>query len=401
MVSRPKNIIVFFVVIIFGWTAWSAYNYVFDSSYPLLTVSGLDNEGYYSGDLKCMVKGEDSYKVSDISIWLDGRPIINKFKINKKIFEYPLTLPTKSLPGGKHVLKIECQDGSYKKNKTTEEIIFYADNMPLQAAFVRPNAEYKVFQGRTLHLQFQVNKEIKHAFIEVISKSYECVPESHGALIYECYIPISCEELPNEYPLTIKITDNTNNSITLDGKFQVMPYPFKKHVLRVSPEKIKEESEIGIKQQLLEDELEPLFKNSPKKKLWQGEFYIPMEMTRLSCEYGTKRITQEKGCYMHKAVDITGMPKTVIWAPQDGLIVIKNRYVSSGNTIVIDHGCGIFTLLYHLDTFSNVNVGDKIKRGNPVGTMGKTGYATGYHLHWEMRKDNIPVDPLQWTKCDF
>jgi murein DD-endopeptidase MepM/ murein hydrolase activator NlpD len=126
-----------------------------------------------------------------------------------------------------------------------------------------------------------------------------------------------------------------------------------------------------------------------------------MEMTRVSCEYGMKRVTQEKGCYMHKAVDLAGMPRTVVWAPQDGIVVIKNKYKSSGNTVVIDHGLGIFTLLFHLDSFSNVNVGDKIRRGSPVGKMGMTGYATGYHLHWEMRINNIHVDPLQWTKLDF
>ena len=60
---------------------------------------------------------------------------------------------------------------------------------------------------------------------------------------------------------------------------------------------------------------------------------------------------------------------------------------------------GILTLLFHLENYSNINVGDAVKRGNPVGTMGKTGYATGYHLHWEMRINNTPVDPLQWIKA--
>ena len=124
-------------------------------------------------------------------------------------------------------------------------------------------------------------------------------------------------------------------------------------------------------------------------------------MTKVSCDYGTKRITQEKGCYTHKAVDVIGLPKTVVWAPQDGIIVVKNRYAESGNTVVIDHGLGVFTLLYHLDDFAKINLGDKVKRGNPVGRMGKTGYTTGEHLHWEMRINNTHVDPLQWTKLDF
>jgi murein DD-endopeptidase MepM/ murein hydrolase activator NlpD len=66
------------------------------------------------------------------------------------------------------------------------------------------------------------------------------------------------------------------------------------------------------------------------------------------------------------------------------------------------HGWGIFSLFYHLDSFAgNYAVGDYVKKGNPIGKLGKTGYASGYHLHWEMRINNIEIDPLEWTKPGF
>jgi len=43
----------------------------------------------------------------------------------------------------------------------------------------------------------------------------------------------------------------------------------------------------------------------------------------------------------------------------------------------------------------------ELKKGKPIGTVGKTGYASGYHLHWEIRVDNVAVDPMQWTKHNF
>ena len=61
----------------------------------------------------------------------------------------------------------------------------------------------------------------------------------------------------------------------------------------------------------------------------------------------------------------------------------------------------ILSLFFHLDSFGNNAIGDKIKKGNPLGTLGMTGYASGYHLHWEMRIMMIPIDPMQWTKHDF
>lgn len=400
MVIKPLKIIIPILSILGLWLAWTSYNYFFDSSKPTVAVYGLEENGYISGDFQCIVKGEDSYKVSHITIFLDGRLLVNKFRINKQEFEHPFIIPTKSLQDGRHNLKIEVVDSSFKKNTTLQEINFFVDNSPLQAVFVRPG-EYKVFQGRTFHLQFQASKPIKQAKINLLSKSFECYPESPNSLIYECFVPISCEDLPNEYPFSVDIVDKTGTNLTLDGKFQIMPYPFKKQNLKVSSETKKEVEEIGLKQNILEEELEQLAKKSPKEKLWHGVFYIPIEMSKVTVEFGTKRITEEKGCYTHKALDISGMPKTVVWAPQDGIVIIKNRYASSGNTVVIDHGNGVFSLLFHLDSFANINVGDKLKRGNPVGKMGKTGYATGYHLHWEMRINNIPVDPMEWTKFDF
>ena len=90
-----------------------------------------------------------------------------------------------------------------------------------------------------------------------------------------------------------------------------------------------------------------------------------------------------------------------MWASQDGVVVIKDRYVHAGNAIVLDHGCGVVTIYFHLDSFADINVGDTVKKGKPVGTLGMTGYATGYHLHWELRVNNIAVEPMQWTTYDF
>jgi len=104
---------------------------------------------------------------------------------------------------------------------------------------------------------------------------------------------------------------------------------------------------------------------------------------------------------MHRALDVINTPKSVIWSTQDGVVVLKDRFELSGNTVVVDHGCGVLSLFYHLDDFADIEVGQKIAKGNPVGTLGKTGYASGYHLHWETRVNNIPVDPMQWTKETF
>lgn len=242
---------------------------------------------------------------------------------------------------------------------------------------------------------------MKEANIAALSQNYCCFPESKNSSVYEAFIPITCEENPNEYLFSVDVMDRVGNKVRLDNKFQVVLFPFKKHSLQVSNEKVKEEEEQGKDTKLFEERFEELTQNSPQEKLWKGPFCTPIEVQRVSTEFGTVRTTQHKGRYAHKALDILNLPKSVVWAPQDGVVVMKDRYAYSGNTIIIDHGLGVLSMLCHLDNFATIEVGDKIAKGNPIGTIGKTGYASGYHLHWEMRLDNVAIDPMQWTNPVF
>lgn len=390
------------VFLLIGWIGWRSYNYFFDDSAPIIEVVGLTEGGYYAGDVHSVITGSDAYKVATISVWLDQRSVVTNYKINARTFEQPLPIPTRTLPDGKHVLRIEAIDSAYHRHQTTQEINFFVDNKPLQAAFVRPEAEYKVFQGRTFHIQFQVNKSIKSAKVQALSREYSCHQESQNSPVYECFLPVSCEETPNEYPFAVTIEDKVGNTLVLDGKFQVMAFPFKKQQLHsINTEKFAQERELGKDQQEYAALIERAIAESPAEKLWHGTFYVPMNMTGIACEFGTKRISQEKGFYIHDALDLVGPLKSVIWAPQDGKVVIKDRYAFTGNTVVIDHGLGVLSMLCHLHDFADIQVGQKIRRGTPVGRMGRTGYATGDHLHWELRVGTIKVDPMQWTKSDF
>jgi len=400
MISQMRNFIFFALFVVGGFFGWRFYCYFFSYSQPSLEVIGIAPGGYYAGDAQCLVKVADNYKVGDISIWLDGKALVPKLRINKKEFEGPFTIPTKTLSDGKHSLTVEVQNKAYHQSKNSQEISFTVDNNPLQAALVRSSGT-KEFQGRTLHVQFQVSKDIKYAQAHALSKTFPCFPESKNSQIYECFIPLDCQEVANEYPLTIDVVDNVGNSVVIKSKFQVVLFPFKKQSLHVDQEKMRQESILGSSDKELEGLMEELTKKSPQEKLWHGVFYVPTEIKKITTDFGVMRITQDRGLYIHKALDIYNTPRSVIWAPQDGIVVIKNRYVHSGNAVVIDHGCGVFSLLYHLDEFAGISIGDKIRKGEPVGKLGKSGYATGYHLHWEMRVNNTAVDPLQWTRVDF
>src|SRR3990167_2729511 len=398
MIFKMRYLGYLLIVGVGGFVGLRTYNHFFDTSCPQLSLHGIESAAFYAGEMKCAIA---SSKKGEISLSLDGKPLINKCNIAADENGHTFIIPTKTLSNGKHILKADIADSTFNHNKAVLEREFYVDNVPLQAALLKSEEEFKVLQGRTLHVQLQVNKKIKNAKISALSQAYDCFPESQNSSVYEAFIPVACEESPNEYLFSIDVTDNVGNVTRLDNKFQVVSFPFKKSTMHVSNEKMVEEKDLGKDNKRIEELFIQCAKNSPKEKLWKGAFCTPIEVQRVSTEFGTVRTTQYKGMYAHKAIDVLNVPKSVVWAPQRGKIVVKDRFIDTGNTVIIDHGLGVVTMLCHLDSFADVQEGQMVNKGNPVGTIGKTGYASGYHLHWELRINNVQVDPMQWTKPIF
>lgn len=404
MMSFLKRGIFLGIILVGALIAWRYYAYYSVGTAPVLEILGVKAHEGLKGDAQLTIKGYDSYKIGTLQVDLDNEPFIKPLFIGRKSLSHPFTLSTKELKQGSHKLTITVESAGHIPQKTVLEVPFVVDNLPLQAALTKNELDARVYQGRTLHVVFQANKEIKQAVLKTLSESYPCYLQSNRGYSYECFVPIDCEEVAQEYPYTIEVMDWVGQTVLLEGKFQVVAFPFKKQTIRVDKEKIQKENELGLPEKQLEDDIQTLTKKSPKKKLWHGRFIVPLELTdkkQITSDFGVIRATQERGLNQHKALDLIAFPKSVVWAPQDGIIVMKERYAHSGNTIAIDHGHGLMSLFFHLDSFAVINVGDPIKKGNPVGTVGKTGYATGYHLHWEMRVNTVPVDPFEWTTENF
>lgn len=98
---------------------------------------------------------------------------------------------------------------------------------------------------------------------------------------------------------------------------------------------------------------------------------------------------------LHKGIDIATNLGNPVVATADGVIVETKNDRIGGKTILISHGAGISTLFYHLDKIL-VRPGQKVKRGDIIGLVGKTGKALGPHLHYEIHINGKAVNPLQY-----
>ncbi len=117
----------------------------------------------------------------------------------------------------------------------------------------------------------------------------------------------------------------------------------------------------------------------------------------LSDRFGRRQEFSEVGeAAFHAGVDISSLFGNPILAAADGTVVTADRLTSYGKIVVIDHGFGISTRYAHLSAF-NVQRGQRVKRGQILGFVGATGRATGPHLHYEVRVDGKPVNPLRYV----
>jgi len=121
-------------------------------------------------------------------------------------------------------------------------------------------------------------------------------------------------------------------------------------------------------------------------------FILPAQ-GRLSGFYGSQRILNGKPRRPHLGLDVAGPVGTPIHAAAPGEVVLAEADLFyTGGTVAIDHGHGLTTIYSHLNSV-DVQVGDTVDRGAPIGTLGATGRATGPHLDWRLNWFNVRLDP--------
>lgn len=109
--------------------------------------------------------------------------------------------------------------------------------------------------------------------------------------------------------------------------------------------------------------------------------------------FGSQRILNGKPRSPHNGTDIAALEGTIIKAPADGVVALVHEDMFyTGKTLMLDHGYGLTSVYAHMSALL-VSEGDLIKQGTPIGEVGKTGRATGAHLHWGVTLNRIHLDP--------
>jgi murein DD-endopeptidase MepM/ murein hydrolase activator NlpD len=99
----------------------------------------------------------------------------------------------------------------------------------------------------------------------------------------------------------------------------------------------------------------------------------------------------------HSGVDISSYVGSPVMAPADGLVTFADFMGGYGRAVIVDHGHGISTRYGHLSSFA-VTAGQHIQRGDTIGYVGLSGRSTGPHLHYEVRINDVPVNPYKYLR---
>jgi murein DD-endopeptidase MepM/ murein hydrolase activator NlpD len=139
-------------------------------------------------------------------------------------------------------------------------------------------------------------------------------------------------------------------------------------------------------------ELAETWTRSAADRLWSLPFARPVAEDANSA-FGTRSVFNGTPRSPHGGADFPSPAGTPVHAPNAGRVVIARELYYSGNTVVIDHGLGVFSTLAHFSEIA-VREGDIVTRGQVVGRVGATGRVTGPHLHWAVRVNGARVDPV-------
>lgn len=140
--------------------------------------------------------------------------------------------------------------------------------------------------------------------------------------------------------------------------------------------------------------LREIFDHVTPERLWDGPFRLPLDGEFKGTNFGRRRVLNGQPGSPHTGVDFPAPTGTPVHAAQSGRVVLAEPLYFSGNSVILDHGLGIYTFYGHFSEI-DAKVGEEVKAGTVIGKVGATGRVTGPHLHWGLTIERARVNALE------
>jgi murein DD-endopeptidase MepM/ murein hydrolase activator NlpD len=228
-----------------------------------------------------------------------------------------------------------------------------------------------------------------HVRVRAFDRDVAAYPAGDGA--WRALVGIDLDVKPGTYPVTVDAGDgHARAHAVYDLRIGARAFRTRRLTVNeafVTPPE-SEAARIEREAKLLAD----AWQATAGERLWHDPFVRPVPQEANSA-FGTRSIFNGKPRNAHGGADFLSPGGTPIHAPNAGRVLIARNLYFSGNTVVIDHGLGLFSMLAHMSAI-DVHEGDRVIAGQLLGRVGATGRVTGPHLHWAVRASGARVDPL-------
>jgi murein DD-endopeptidase MepM/ murein hydrolase activator NlpD len=337
---------------------------------------------------------------------------------NRQTVSLTLNPYSLKLRDGDATLKISATDHSLFENQSILIRPVKIDTVPPQLNLLS-RVNY-INHGGTGYVAYQPSKPVTLTGVYVNSQFFAAyrLPDGHP-LNYAVYFPVPMDagnvlteislfardEAGNEtktgLPYIIKKKTFRQDKMNLDDKFLQQKMPEFQSLLPELRQKPLIDVFIYVNSQMRNDNFATIRKiceKSSPRELWEGTF-LRMTNAAPMALFGDKRSYVYDGKIIgesvHAGVDLASTAMAPIEAANKGIVVFAGPLGIYGNTVIIDHGLGVFSLYAHLSSIAT-SVGKTVAKGENIGRSGMSGLAGGDHLHFSMIVGGQFVNPQEW-----
>src|ERR1700687_2163308 len=217
--------------------------------------------------------------------------------------------------------------------------------------------------------------------------------DSLDECMYQALVGIDLEEPAGTYSLALTAQGENEKaacSVPLTvraGRFATERLHVAKQFVEPNPSDLER---AGRERQRLRE----LYATVTPERLWQGGFRLPLAGVHKGGNFGRRRIVNGEPGSPHSGVDFSAAAGVPVHAAERGRVVLAENLFFSGNTVLLDHGLGVYSLYGHFESTA-VAEGDVVEAGAVLGHAGATGRVTGPHLHWGLIVNGAKVNPLE------
>jgi len=205
-------------------------------------------------------------------------------------------------------------------------------------------------------------------------------------------VGVDVESKAGPQPWRLAVVEPGRDPRTLSGRLTIHKRDFPVQRLTLPPGMVDLDPETERRAVAEGERLATLYRTVTPERLWRGPFVRPVAGQEPPTGFGARRVINGKPRAPHSGTDYAAARGTPVVAANGGRVALVADFFFPGRLVVLDHGLGVYTLYFHLDTVA-VGDGDGVDRGQILGTVGATGRATGPHLHFGALIGGARVDP--------